>query len=147
MQYTNAQILSAVLNKWLQPVVLQLSQTKMQSFGFVQAIENKVKSTGWVSPNWTLTRELAPIIEPITNSIVQPMLNKYLANIPDEAIPAMAHGIIDRAMANGQLELMEGKFVFEKEDLQELKNLLNYNLPLPKDGGYVVKTSNTEAEA
>lgn len=132
MQYTNAQILSAVLNKWLQPVVLQLSQTKMQSFGFVQAIENKVRSTGWVSPNWNLTRELAPIIEPITNSIVQPMLNKYLSNVPDEAIPAMAHGIIDKAMADGQLELMEGKFVFEKEDLQDLKNLLNYNLPLPE---------------
>lgn len=141
MQYTNAQILSAVLNKWLQPVVLQLSQTKMQSFGFVQAIENKVKSTGWVSPNWTLTRELAPIIEPITNSIVQPMLNKYLSNVPDEAIPAMAHGIIDKAMADGQLELMEGKFVFEKEDLQELKNLLNYNLPLSEVSEYKVITS------
>lgn len=147
MQYTNAQILSAVLNRWLQPVVLQLSQAKMQSFGFVQAIENKVKSTGWVSPNWNLTKELSPIIEPITNSIVQPMLNKYLSNVPDEAIPAMAHGIVDKAMADGQLELMEGKFVFEKEDLQELKNLLNYNLPLPQETGYVVKTSNTEAEA
>lgn len=141
MQYTNAQILSAVLNKWLQPVVLQLSQTKMQSFGFVQAIENKVRSTGWVSPNWNLTRELAPIIEPITNSIVQPMLNKYLSNVPDEAIPAMAHGIIDKAMADGQLELMEGKFVFEKEDLQDLKNLLNYNLPLPEASEYKVITS------
>lgn len=147
MQYTNSQILSAVLNKWLQPVVIQLSQAKMQSFSFVQAIENKVRSTGWVSPNWNLTRELAPIIEPITNSIVQPMLNKYLSNVPDEAIPAMAHGIIDKAMADGQLELMEGKFVFEKEDLQELKNLLNYNLPLPQENGYVVKTSNTKAEA
>lgn len=147
MQYTNAQILSAVLNRWLQPVVLQLSQAKMQSFSFVQAIENKVKSTGWVSPNWNLTKELSPIIEPITNSMVQPMLNKYLSNVPDEAIPAMAHGIVDKAMADGQLELMEGKFVFEKEDLQELKNLLNYNLPLPQETGYVVKTSNTEAEA
>lgn len=141
MQYTNAQILSAVLNKWLQPVVLQLSQSKMQSFGFVQAIENKVKNTGWVSPNWNLTKELAPIIEPITNSIVQPMLNKYLSNIPDEAIPTMAHGVIDKAIADGQLELMEGKLVFEKEDLQELKNLLNYNLPLSEMTEYKVVTS------
>lgn len=146
MQYTNAQILSAVLNRWLQPVVLQLSQAKMQSLGFVQAIENKVKSTGWVSPNWNLTKELSPIIEPITNSIVQPMLNKYLSNVPDEAIPAMAHGIVDKAMADGQLELMEGKFVFEKEDLQELKNLLNYNLPLPESEGYTVITSMPETE-
>lgn len=139
MQYSNSQILAAVLNKWLQPVALQFSQAKMSSFPFVQAIENKIKSTGWVNPNWSLTKELAPMIEPITNSIVQPMLNRYLSNVPDEAIPAMAHGIVDKAMEDGQLELMDGKIVFEKEDLQELKNLLNYNLPLPKENGYVVK--------
>lgn len=95
MQYTNSQILAAVLNRWLQPVVLQFSQVKMASFPFVQAIENKVKNIGFVSPNWSLTQEPAPMIEPITNSIVQPMLNKYLASVPDEAIPAVAHGIKD----------------------------------------------------
>lgn len=141
MQYTNSQILSAVLNKWLQPVVLQLSQAKMSSFPFVQAIETKMKSTGWVSPNWSLTRELAPMIEPITNSIVQPMLNKYLSSVPDEAIPAMAHGIIDKAIEDGKLELMEGKLIFDKEDLDELKKLLDYNLPLQKNDGYTVITS------
>lgn len=148
MQYTNSQILSAVLNKWLQPVVLQLSQAKLASFPFIQSIENKIKSTGWVSPNWSVVREFAPMIEPVTNSIVQPMLNRYLSNVPDEAIPAMAHGIIDKAIADGKLELMEGKLVFEKEDLAELKNLLNCNLPLNNEQGYVVKTSYTEkAEA
>lgn len=146
MQYTNAQILAAVMNKWLQPVVLQFSQMKMSSFPFVQALETKMKNTGWVSPNWSLTRELAPMIEPITNSIVQPMLNRYLANVPDEAIPAMAHGIIDSAMANGKLELMEGKLIFDKEDLTELKNLLNYNLPLKETEEYKVKTSSSDVE-
>lgn len=144
MQYTNSQILAAVLNKWLQPVVLQLSQAKMSSFPFVQAIENKVKSIGFVSPNWSLTKELAPMIEPITNSIVQPMLNKYLANVPDDAIPAIAHGIIDKAIANGSLELMEGKLIFDKEDLVELKKLLDYNLPLGNTEEYSVRTTPPE---
>ena len=36
--YTNSQILSAVLNKWLQPVVQQFSAQKMGSFPFVQMI-------------------------------------------------------------------------------------------------------------
>nr|DAW10775.1 MAG TPA: hypothetical protein [Caudoviricetes sp.]DAY73221.1 MAG TPA: hypothetical protein [Caudoviricetes sp.] len=144
MQYTNSQILAAVLNKWLQPVVLQLSQAKMASFPFVQAIENKVKSIGFVSPNWSLTQELSPMIEPITNSIVQPMLNKYLSNVPDEAIPAMAHGIIDKALANGKLELMEGKLIFDKDDLTELKKLLDYNLPLGQTEGYSVRTAPSE---
>lgn len=147
MQYTNSQILSAVLNKWIQPVVLQFSQAKMSSFPFVQAIENKVKSIGFVSPNWSLTQELAPMVEPITNSIIQPMLNKYLASVPDESIPAMAHGIIDKAIEKGQIELMEGKLIFERDDLMELKKLLNYNLPLNTENDYVVKTSDTEAEA
>lgn len=144
MQYTNSQILSAVLNKWLQPVVIQLSQAKLASFPFVQAIENKVKNIGFVSPNWSLTQELSPLIEPITNSIVQPMLGKYLANVPDEAIPAMAHGIVDKALANGKLELMEGKLIFDKEDLTELKKLLEYNLPLKQEVEYHVKTTPEE---
>lgn len=144
MQYTNSQILSAVLNKWLQPVVIQLSQAKLASFPFVQAIENKVKNIGFVSPNWSLTQELSPLIEPITNSIVQPMLGKYLANVPDEAIPAMAHGIVDKALANGKLELMEGKLIFDKDDLTELKKLLEYNLPLKQEVEYHVKTTQEE---
>lgn len=146
MAYTNSQILSAVLNKWMQPVVRQLAESKMQSFSFVQAIENKVRSTGWVSPNWSLTRELSPMLEPLTNSLVQPMLNKYLSNVPDEAIPAMAHGIVDKAISDGKLELMEGKLIFDREDLEELKKLLNYNLPLQDKEDYVVKTSINEAE-
>lgn len=146
MQYTNSQILAAVLNKWLQPVVLQFSQAKMASFPMVQAIENKIKSTGWVNPNWNLTSELSPMIQPITNSILQPVLNRYLVNVPDESIPAMAHGIIDQAIANGQLELMDGKLVFEREDLEELKKLLNYNLPLKHEQEYKVITSPQEAQ-
>lgn len=148
MQYSNSQILSAVLNKWLQPVVLQLSQAKMSSFPFIQALENKAKSTGWVSPNWSLASELSPLVEPITNSIMQPMLNKYLSSVPDEAIPSMAHSIVDKALADGKLEVMEGRLTFEKEDLTELKNLLNYNLPLKNDMEYKVKTTIEEtAEA
>lgn len=118
----------------------------MASFPVVQAIENKIRSTGLVNPNWSLTKELSPMIEPITNSIVQPMLNRYLSNVPDEAIPAMAHGIIDKAIGEGKLELMEGKLIFDKEDLQELKNLLNYNLPIKENEEYNVITSAPEAK-
>ena len=34
---------------------------------------------------------------------------------------------------------------FEREDLEELKKLLDYNLPLNKEEHYVVKTEPTEA--
>lgn len=146
MQYSNSQILAAVLNKWLQPVIIQFSQAKMSSFPVVKAIENKIKNIGIVGQNWSLISELSPMIEPVTNSVFQPLLCRYLSNIPDESIPVMAHGIIDKAMEKGQLELMEGKLIFEKSDLEELKKLLDYNLPLKKIDEYVVKT-NIEAEA
>ena len=38
--------------------------------------------------------------------------------------------IMDDAIKNGGLSLFEGKIEFEKEDLEELKSLLRYNLPI-----------------
>lgn len=145
MAYTNSQILSAVINKWVQPVVTQLAQEKIGSFPFLQAIDNKVRSMGWVSPNWSIVKELSPMIEPITNSIAQPFIQKYLSSIPDEAIPSMAHSIVDKALEKGHFEFMEGKILLEKEDLQELKKLLEYNLPIEKGNDYVVKTTITDS--
>lgn len=144
MAYSNSQILAAVINKWAQPAIKQFAATKLQSFPFIQALENKVKSTGWVSPNWNITSELAPMIEPISGGFIRPMLNRYFSQVPDDAIPAMAHNIVDKALEQGKLELFEGKVIFEKEDLEELKNLLNYNMPLLKEEEYIVKTSQEE---
>lgn len=134
------------MNKWLQPVVSQLANSKLQSLPFIQAIDNKVRSMGWVSPNWSIVSELSPMIEPITGSMVQPVLGQYLSKIPDEAIPAMAHSIVDKAIANGELSIFEGRLTFEKSDLEELKKLLDYNLPLNQSEGYKVKTSPVETE-
>lgn len=141
MAYSNSEILASVLNKYIQPVIVQFSQAKMSSFPFVQAIENKVKSTGFVSQNWSLTQELSPLIEPVSGSLVKPMIKQYLSSVPDAAIPEMAHGIVDKAIANGGLSLMEGRVQFEVEDLQELKKMLTYNLPLHKTDEYEVLMS------
>lgn len=146
MQYTNSQILAAVLNKWAQPVVAQLAQEKFSSLPAINAIDNKVRSMGWVSPNWSIARELSPMIEPITRSITQPFLSRYLSSIPDEAIPAMAHSIVDKALENKELVLLDGRIVLEMADLEELKKLLNYNLPMNQTEGYTVVTSASDAK-
>ncbi len=139
--YSNATILAAVLNKVLQPLIVTFANSKMQSTAFVQGAENWVRATGLVSGNWSIMSELSPLIQPITGSIVQPMLTKYLANVPDDAIPAMAHNFIDEAIKVGELTILEGYITFEKADLSEIKRLLNINLP-HKTGaeGYIVKT-------
>lgn len=139
--YTNAQILSAVLNKWAQPLVKTVASSKVQSFGFLQNIEAKIKSTGWVSPKWSLIQDLNPIMESITGSIITPMLGKYLSQIDDASIPKMAHDIVDSALKQGSLSLFEGNIELEREDLEELKKLLDYNLPLKEEDFYEVKTS------
>lgn len=149
--YSNAQILAAVLNKWAQPVISQLAIGRLDSIPGIQAINNKIRSTGWVSPNWSMIAELSPIIEPVTNRVAQPILGSYFKRLPDEAIPEIAHGVVDAALQQGQLSIMEGRVTFDKTDLEELKKLLDYNLPLKKDSEYVVKTQaeteNAETQA
>lgn len=140
IMYTNAQILSAVINKWAQPLIKTLLAGKVQSIGFLQNIEAKVKSTGWVSPNWSLMQDLSPIMEGITGSLITPMLSKYLSMVDDASIPKMAHDIVDEALKQGKLSIMEGKVELETEDLIELKNLLNYNLPMREEQTYKVIT-------
>ena len=47
MQYTNAQILAAVLAKWGQPAIEQLTSGKLDNLPWMQAVSNKVRSMGW----------------------------------------------------------------------------------------------------
>ena len=135
----NHQILSAVLNKWMQPLVGEFVGRGMQSLPMLQAIQNKVRSTGWVSPNWTLQAELGGLMESITGSLVQPMLNRYLSQLDDASIPQMAHSIVDKALAQGHLTLFEGNVIFDEADLKQLKKLLNLNLPVNTEEAYIVK--------
>lgn len=137
---SNAEILSAVLNRWVQPLIGAFVSGNMQSLPFIQAVENKVKSMGWVSPRWSLFSELSPVMEGITGNIVAPILNRYLSQVDDRSIPKLAHDIVDNALRNGELRILEGKVVFEKSDLEELKRLLDLNLPFDKTEEYEVKT-------
>ena len=138
--YTNRQILAAVLNKWLQPALQQMASTKLMQLPFLANIEAKVKSTGWVSPMWSMANEVAPLLSGVTTQLVEPMISQYLQGIPDQAIPRMAHQLVDNAIKQGQLTLFEGNVVFELCDLEELQKLLKYNLPIKEEECYQVKT-------
>lgn len=134
----NHQILSAVLNKWAQPLVREFAARGMSSLPMVQALQNKVRSTGWVSPQWTLMAELGGMVEGVTGAMIQPVLNRYLSQLDDASIPQMAHSIVDKAIEQGELALFEGKIMFDSNDLKQLKRLLEANLPL-KGETYQVK--------
>lgn len=128
--YSNAQKLAAVLNKWAQPAIQELIGGNLSRMPFLASIETKIKSTGWVSPMWSIAKEISPVLDGVSSSLIEPFIAKYISGIPDESIPQLAHNVVDDAIKNGGLSLFEGKVEFEPEDLEELKTLLNYNLPI-----------------
>ena len=137
---TNARILGAILNKWAQPLIGTFLGGHVQSIPFIQNIENKIRSTGWVSQRWTLMGELSPLMESLTGNLVAPMIEGYLQKVDDATIPKMAHAIVDDALKKGELNLFEGKVVFERSDLQQLKRLLELNLPYNVEDDVIIKT-------
>lgn len=138
---SNRQILAAVISKWAQPAIQQLATSKLSALPFFDMLNNKVRSLGFVSPTWSLERELAPMANGLMKAIAEPAIAKMLDGIPDPMIPQMAHGIVDSALENGSLSLFEGKIVFEREDLEELKKYLTYNLPVEAVEEYKVITN------
>lgn len=144
--FSNRQILAAVLNKWVQPAIAQIASGRLSRLPFVSNIEAKIKATGFVSPMWSMGSEIAPLFKGLSSSLVEPIIAKYLQGVPDEAIPQMAHNIVNDAIKNGGLNLFEGNVVFEVEDLEELRTLLRYNLPITEIETYQVKTEECTTE-
>jgi hypothetical protein len=137
---TNARILGAVLNKWAQPLVASFLGANIQSVPFMQGIQNKVRSMGWVSPNWSIMSELSPLMESVTGNVIAPIIERYVSGMDDASIPKVAHAIINDALKNGELSLFEGKVVFERKDLEQLKRLLDLNLPYDPNDDVIIKT-------
>ena len=127
---SNAQILAAIIGKWATPMAAPFLTTWVESVPALGALQNKVRSMGWVSPNWSLMAELSPVMEGAAGSLIAPLLTTYLRGVDDGSIPQMAHAIVDGALKKGELRLMEGKIVIERADLDQLKRLLDYNLPV-----------------
>ena len=137
---TNARILGAILNKWAQPLVHTFLGGQVQGLPFVQNIENKIRSMGWVSPRWTLMGELSPLMENLTGNIIAPIIEGYLSKVDDASIPRMAHIIVDDAIKNGELKLFEGKIIIDRDDICQLKRLLELNLPYVPEEEVILKT-------
>lgn len=139
-KYSNRQILAAVLNKWAQPAIRQLAGQRLSTLPGVANVEAKIRQTGWVSPMWNMVGELSPFLQGLLSSIIEPLLVEYLQGVPDEALPQLAHNVVNDAIKNGGLTLFEGAVQFEVEDFEELKKLLRYNLPIAEYKGYEVIT-------
>ena len=136
--YSNVEILSAVIAKWIQPLITSIATANMSKIPFIGNIEAKIKASGWVSPNWNIANELSPFMPSVSQAMIKPALLNALSGVSDDQVPAFAFGIVDTAIEKGSLEILDGNVKFNKEDLLQLRRLLELNLPLPTES-YKVK--------
>lgn len=139
MEYKNSQILAAVVSEWARPAISQIAAGNLMRLPMLQSLQATIGSLGIVSGNYSLQKDIEPLIQPIINSLVAPMLARYFSQIPEESIPQMAHDIVEKMRDNGPLSVLEGMVTFEEEDLTELADLLDKNLPVEQTPGYQVK--------
>ena len=139
MEYSNSQILAAVVSEWARPAISQIAAGNLMRLPMLQSLQATISSLGIVSGSYALQKDIEPLIQPIVNSLITPMLARYFGQIPEESIPQMAHDIVEKMRNNGPLSVLEGMVTFEEEDLDELADLLQKNLPVEKAEGYQVK--------
>lgn len=140
MQYTNSQILSAVLAKWSEPILPIIMNTTISSFSAsLLPVEKFLKNWGLAQNNWSLANELQSLVAVGGSRTIQPIIYSMVSKIPDNIIPAIAHNYVDEAIKKGSLPVLDGHFQFDKDDLIELKKYLNCNLPYETSEEYAVK--------
>lgn len=139
MEYSNSQILAAVVSEWARPAISQIAAGNLMKLPMLQSLQATISSMGWVSGNYALQKDIEPLIQPVVNSLVTPMLARYFGQIPEESIPQMAHDVVDKIRYNGPLSILEGVVTFDEDDLDELADLLQKNLPVESVDHYQVK--------
>ena len=139
MEYTNSQILAAVVSEWARPAISQIAAGNLMRLPMLQSLQATISSLGIVSGSYALQKDIEPLIQPIVNSLITPMLAKYFGQIPEESIPQMAHDIVEKMRNNGPVSVLEGMVTFDEEDITELSDLLDKNLPVGQTPGYQVK--------
>lgn len=136
--YTNAQKLAAILADWARPAIAQVAASRLENFGWVRNLQDGIKNLGIVGNNYSIASDLNPLLKPIINAIVEPMLEAQLSKIPDAAIPHMARNIVNEIGSKGQMTFLDGLIVLEPKDVGELQRLVEMNLPCDKTDGYQV---------
>ena len=139
MEYKNSQILASVVSEWARPAISQIAAGNLMRLPMLQSMQATISSLGIVSGSYALQKDIEPLIQPIVNSLITPMLARYFGQIPEESIPQMAHDIVEKMRNNGPVSVLEGMVTFDEEDITELSDLLDKNLPVGQTPGYQVK--------
>ena len=134
MAYTNAQILSAVVAHWARPAVTQLATSRIASLPFMQSLQQSAVNARLVNASYNIGNDIAPLITPMVDNLLQPYLEKQLSQLPDETIPSLARDILKQASSRGEYSLMDGLITLDRDDIAELQMLVEKNLPKVEAG-------------
>ena len=138
MSWSNAQKLAAVVSFWARPALTQLATSRLSSLPMMQNLQQSIVASGLVSQAYNISADLMPIMAPVINNLLQPYLEKQLAQLPDESIPALARDVLAEAEKKGSMSIMDGFLTLEAQDIQELRQLVEKNLPMAERQGYDV---------
>lgn len=96
MEYSNAQILAAVVSEWARPAISQIAAGRLMRLPMLQSLQATVSSMGLVSGSYSLQADIEPVLQPVVNAMLTPVLSRYLSALPDEGIPQMAHDVVEQ---------------------------------------------------
>lgn len=133
MVYSNAQKLAAVVSEWARPAIAQIAAQKIGNMGWMRSLQQGVVGMGLVDKSYNITKDIEPFLMPAINAMIEPTLISYFGNIPDEAIPKMAHEIVAKMGEGGGLSLFDGAVYLDNDDINELRMLLDANLPIDEN--------------
>lgn len=138
MSWSNAQKLAAVVSHWARPAITQLATSRLSSLPMMQNLQQSIVASGLVSQAYNISADLMPIMAPVINNLLQPYLERQLAQLPDESIPALARDVLAEAEKKGSMSILDGFLTLEAQDIQELRQLVEKNLPMAESQGYEV---------
>lgn len=131
--HSNAEILTAVLTHWLQPMSEAVASRLLGDR--LAGINEWAKKLFPLSANYSITQELNFLVSPVMNSMLSPAVNRMLAasGVEDAAIPQFAHNIVksmrQEVDTKGRITVFD-TFILSSSDVAALEDLLNKNLPL-----------------
>lgn len=123
---------------WARPALTQLATSRLSSLPMMQSLQQSIVASGLVSQAYNITADMLPIMAPVINNLLQPYLERQLAQLPDESIPALARDVLAEAEKKGSMSIMDGFLTLEAQDIQELRQLVEKNLPMADRQGYEV---------
>lgn len=128
-EFTNAQKLAAIVSEWARPAISQVASSKISSFGWMKSLQGSIMSLGLTGSSYNIVNDIQPLVDPVLKAMIEPLLTEQFSKIPDAAIPHIARNIVERLGENGSISLLDGLVVLEKADMEELKGLVEKNLP------------------